>query len=101
MIAICTMVGFAFRSLTKNKVSEPNVDSGVNSSEISSYTPMQVLKAFGGEIVETHENGGYVVAYQGGYFLFSFMEHSEWVDIHFLDFDSMKPGSVVSGHTMH
>ena len=90
MIAICTAVGFAFRSLTKNRANESNADDNGNLAESSPYTPMQVLEALGVEIVEQRENGGYVVAYQGGYFLFSFKEHSEWVDIHFFDFDSCK-----------
>ena len=61
-----------------------------NQTQQSKYTPKQVFEALGVEIIEKRENGDYVIAYQGGYFLFSFIEDSEWVDIHFLNFESCK-----------
>lgn len=54
------------------------------------HVPGDLFNLLGVEIVEKRENGDYVVAYQGGYFLFSFVQDSEWVDIHFLNFDSCK-----------
>ena len=54
------------------------------------YTPKQVFDALGVGIEEAREDGSYVIAYQGGYFLFSFIKDSEWVDIHFLNFESCK-----------
>ena len=50
------------------------------------YAPKQVFDALGVGIEEAREDGSYVIAYQGGYFLFSFIKDSEWVDIHFLNF---------------
>lgn len=63
------------------------------SSECYSYlrhSPDDLFNLLGVEIMERRENGDYIIAYQGGYFLFSFVQDSEWVDIHFLNFDSCK-----------
>lgn len=79
-------VGFDYYD---NKKEDDNSDSK-RSSKTSLYAPKEVFETLGVEIVEKRENGDYVVAYQGGYFLFSFMKDSEWVDIHFLNFDSCK-----------
>ena len=65
-------------------------NDGDNQTQLSKYTPKQVFEALGVEIVETRENGDYVVAYQGGYFLFSFKKDSEWVDIYYFNFESCK-----------
>ena len=80
-------VGFDYYDNKSNK--KANEDSGIYTQN-TFYTPTQVFDTLGVEIVEQRENGGYIIAYQGGYFLFSFQKDSEWVDIHFFDFDSCK-----------
>lgn len=85
MIIICVVIGATYRSLTKKKEG-----SKEEQPVAVSYTPMEVFEALGVEIVEKRENGDYVIAYQGGYFLFSFAKDSEWVDIYFSGFDTCK-----------
>ena len=85
MIIICVVIGAAYHSLTKKKEGTKK-----EQTVAVSYTPTEVFEALGVEIVEKKEDGDYVVAYQGGYFLFSFVNDSEWVDIYFLNFDSCK-----------
>lgn len=80
-------VGFDYYDNKSNK--KTIEDNGIYTQNIF-YTPTQVFDTLGVEIVEQIENGGHIIAYQGGYFLFSFQKDSEWVDIHFFDFDSCK-----------
>ena len=80
MIIICVVIGAAYRSLTKKKEGTKK-----EQTVAVSYTPTEVFEALGVEIVEKKEDGDYVVAYQGGYFLFSFVKDSKWVDIYFLN----------------
>lgn len=85
MMIICVVIGATYRSLTKKK-------EGTKEEHpvAVSYTPTEVFEVLGVEIVEKRENGDYVIAYQGGYFLFSFTKDSEWVDIYFSGFDTCK-----------
>lgn len=79
-------VGFDYYN---NKKEDDKSDSPQKSMSYS-HTPTEVFEALGVEIVEKKEDWDYVVAYQGGYFLFSFVKDSKWVDIYFLNFDSCK-----------
>lgn len=65
-------------------------DSGKRCDMDPHHTPQEVFETLGVEIVEKTEDGDYIIAYQGGYFLFSFVKDSEWVDIYYLNFDSCK-----------
>lgn len=69
---------------------EDDKSGSLQKSMGASHTPTEVFEALGVEIVEKREDRDYMVAYQGGYFLFSFVKDSKWVDIHFSGFDSCK-----------
>ena len=55
-------VGFYYYDNKSN--GEDKEDSGKHTQTF--YTPMQVFETLGVEIVEHRENGGYIIAYQGG-----------------------------------
>ena len=59
------------------------------------HTPDEIFEAIGAEVKEKLENkdytqSNYMIAYQGGYFGFTFTEDSRWVDITFHAFESLK-----------
>lgn len=53
----------------------------------ASYTPEELVKALGVEVVERKDKQTYYVAYQGGYFILSFMENGEWLDLFYTRFE--------------
>ena len=59
------------------------------------HTPDEIFGAIGAEIKEKKENkdytvSDYLIAYQGGYFSFTFTEDSRWVDITYQAFERCK-----------
>ena len=59
------------------------------------HTPDEIFGAIGAEIKEKSENkdytvSDYLIAYQGGYFSFTFTEDSRWVDITYQAFERCK-----------
>lgn len=59
------------------------------------HTPDGIFEAIGAEIKEKSENkdytaSNYLIAYQGGYFCFTFPEDSKWVDITYQAFERCK-----------
>ena len=59
------------------------------------HTPDEIFEAIGAEIKEKSENkdytvSNYLIAYQGGYFSFTFTEDSRWVDISYQAFERCK-----------
>jgi len=59
------------------------------------HTPEEIFRAIGAEIKKKSENkdytvSDYLIAYQGGYFCFTFTEDSKWVDITYQAFEQCK-----------
>ena len=59
------------------------------------HTPEEIFEAIGAEIKEKGENKdasstNYLIAYQGGYFTFTFTEGFRWADITYFAFESCK-----------
>lgn len=68
---------------------------GVDYSTDKIHTPEEIFKIIGAEVKEKDENqdhtsSNYVIAYQGGYFTFTFKKNSMWVDIAYLAFERCK-----------
>lgn len=80
-IAVAVIIlGMVVRTVLVTKNDKPQ--------DVRELSPEDVLKAIGVEVKEKRKDNYYLVAYQGGYFAFTFTDDKEWINITFDGFAS-------------
>ena len=90
---IGTTLLFAALVAAWSVIRKERVDAIYSTNKV--HTPDGIFEAIGAEIKEKSENkdytaSNYLIAYQGGYFCFTFTEDSKWVDITYQAFERCK-----------
>ena len=90
---IGTTLLFAALVAAWSVIRKERVDAIYSTNKV--HTPDGIFEAIGAEIKEKSENkdytaSNYLIAYQGGYFCFTFPEDSKWVDITYQAFERCK-----------
>lgn len=90
LLWIGTTLLFAALVAAWSVIRKERVDAIYSTNKV--HTPDEIFRAIGAEIKEKSENkdytvSDYLIAYQGGYFSFTFTEDSRWVDIIYQSFE--------------
>ena len=93
LLWIGTTLLFAALVAAWSVIRKDRIDAIYSTNKV--HTPNEIFKAIGAEIIEKTENKkytstNYLIAYQGGYFSFTFTDDTKWVDITYQAFEKSR-----------